>query len=45
MQTDPIGYKDEINLYAYVGNVPIEGKDPTGMFESPGLWLEDLLSS
>src|SRR3954469_10376101 len=31
LQMDPVGYKDDLDLYDYVGNDPVDGRDPTGL--------------
>ena len=35
LQVDRVGYDDEINLYAYVGNDPVNRTDPDGQYTCP----------
>jgi RHS repeat-associated protein len=32
LQTDPVGYSADMNLYTYVGNDPTDATDPTGKY-------------
>jgi hypothetical protein len=36
LQTDPVGYKDDLDLYTYVSNDPTDRVDPTGRYTCTG---------
>ncbi|HYC68819.1 RHS repeat-associated core domain-containing protein [Brevundimonas sp.] len=41
LQTDPVGYEDQMNAYAYIGNDPVNAIDPTGEFAWSGPGIPD----
>ena len=40
LQTDPIGYKDNLDLYEYVGDDPVDASDPSGLEEKKKEWFD-----